>query len=197
MKLHKLMEQCRDRNEKSNKNKMKFRLDQVHYIGYLLTSKGLKPDPDKVKAILEMPNPADVVAVKRFIGFVNYLSKFLPKHSKVFEQLRKLTMKDIECHWTHDQDEAFYRQKLLVTEAPVLKYFESAKELTLQSDVSDTGLGAVITPNGQPIAFTSTALSDAETRYAQIEKGLLAIVFGPTTRSARPVRRPWHLKDFV
>lgn len=66
---------------------MKFRLDQVHYIGYLLTSKGLKPDPDKVKAILEMPNPSDVVAVKRFIGFVNYLSKFLPKHSKVFEPL--------------------------------------------------------------------------------------------------------------
>lgn len=87
MKLHKLMEQCRDRNEKLNKNKMKFRLDQVHYIGYLLTSKGLKPDPDKVKAILEMPNPSDVVAVKRFIGFVNYLSKFLPKHSKVFEPL--------------------------------------------------------------------------------------------------------------
>ena len=60
---------------------------------------------------------------------------------------------------------------------PVLKYFEPKEELTLQSDASDTGLGAVLTQNEQPIAFASRALSDAETRYAQIEE-LLAVVFG-------------------
>ena len=85
-------------------------------------------------------------------------------------------MKDIEWHWTHDQNEAFNRLKQLVTEAPVLKYFEPAKELTLQSDTSDTGLGAVLTQDGQPIAFGSRALSDAETRYAQVENELLAVV---------------------
>ena len=87
-------------------------------------------------------------------------------------------MKDVEWHWTHDQEEAFNRLKQLVKEAPLLKYFEPSQELTLQSDACDTGLGAVLTQNGQPIAFTSRALSDAETRYAQIEKELLAIVFG-------------------
>ena len=177
-KLHKLMERCRERNVKLNKDKMKLRLEQVPYIGHLLTSQGLKPDPDKVKAILEMPKPVDVAAVRRFIGFVNYLSKFLPRLSEVCEPLRRLTMKDVEWHWTHDQEEAFNRLKQLVTEAPVLKYFEPSQELTLQSDACDTGLGAVLTQNGQPIAFASRALSDAETRYAQIEKELLAIVFG-------------------
>ena len=63
------------------------------------------------------------------------------------------------------------------TEAPVLKYYEPMEELTLQSDASQTGQGAVLTQNGQPLAFASRALSDTETRYAQIEKELLSVVF--------------------
>ena len=73
---------------------------------------------------------------------------------------------------------SFQQTKQLVKEAPVLEYFEPKQELTLQRDASDTGLGAVLTQNGQPIAFASRALSDAKTRYAQIEKELLAVVFG-------------------
>ena len=72
---------------------------------------------------------------------------------------------------------SFQQTKQLVKEAPVLEYFEPKQELTLQRDASDTGLGAVLTQNGQPIAFASRALSDAETRYARIEE-LLAVVFG-------------------
>ena len=175
----KLMERCRERNAKLNKDKTKLRLEQVPYIGNLLTSQGLKPDPDKVKAILKMPKPADVAAVRRFIGFVNYLSKFLPRLSEVCEPLRRVE-DDERCRVALDTrpGEAFNRLKQLVTEVPVLKYFEPSPELTLQSDACDTGLGAVLTQNGQPIAFASRALSDAETRCSQVEKELLAVVFG-------------------
>ena len=69
-----------------------------------------------------------------------------------------------------------YRKKGTV--ALVLKYYEPMEELTLQSDASQTGQGAVLTQNGQPLAFASRALSDTETRYAQIEKELLSVVFG-------------------
>ena len=86
--------------------------------------------------------------------------------------------KDLEWHWTEHQDQAFQRICQLVTKAPVLKYYEPTEELTLQSDASQTGLGAVLTQNGQPLAFASRALSDTETRYAQIEKELLSVVFG-------------------
>ena len=68
--------------------------------------------------------------------------------------------------------------KYLVTQAPVLKYFDSTKGVTLQCDASDKGLGAVLMQNDQPIAYASRALTDAETRYAQIEKELLAVVYG-------------------
>lgn len=144
-----------------------------------------------------MLNFVDVVVVKRFIGFVNYFSKFLFKYSKVFESFRKFTMKDIECYWIYDQDEVFYRLKLLVIEVLVLKYFEFVKEFILQSDVFDIGLGVVIILNGQLIVFISIVFFDVEIRYVQIEKGLLVIVFGFIIRLVRLVRRVWYLKDFV
>ena len=125
-----------------------------------------------------MPKPTDVAGVQRLIGFVNYLSKFLPRLSDVCEPLRKLMAKDMECHWTDHQDQVLLRIRQLGTEAPVLKCYEPTETLTLQSDASQTGLGAVLTQNGQPLAFVSRALTDAETRYAQIEKELISVVFG-------------------
>ena len=177
-KLEKLMKRCQERNVKLNKEKLKLRLSEVPYIGHVLTDKGLKPDPNKIKAMLEMPKPTDVPGIQRLIGFVNYLSKFLPRLSEVCEPLRKLMAKEVEWHWTEHQEQAFEKIRQLVTEAPVLRYYEPKEELTLQSDASQTGLGAVLTQNGQPLAFASRALSDAETRYAQIEKELLSVVFG-------------------
>jgi hypothetical protein len=65
-----------------------------------------------------------------------------------------------------------------VCTSPVLKYYDPKEELTLQCNASLTGLGASLLQNGQPIAFASRALTDVETRYAQIEKEMLAVVFG-------------------
>lgn len=86
--------------------------------------------------------------------------------------------KDVKWHWMDHQDQAFQRIRQLVTEAPVLKYYEPTEERTLQSDASQAGQGAVLTQNGKPLAFSSRASSDAETRYAQIEKEPLSVVFG-------------------
>ena len=178
VKLHRLMQRCRDCNVKLNAEKVRLRRSEVPFIGHVLTDCGLKPDPSKVQAVLEMPRPSNVAAVQRFIGFVNYLSKFLPRLSEVCDPLRQLTVKEIEWHWDNTQEQAFERVKKLITEAPVLRYYNPNEELTLQCDSSEKGLGTVITQNGQPVAFASRALSETETRYSQIEKELLAVVFG-------------------
>ena len=70
--------------------------------------------------------------------------------------------------------------KQLITREPVLKYFDPSKEETMQCDASKSGLGAVILQEGQPIAFSSRALTSNERNYAQIEKELLSIVHGCT-----------------
>ena len=112
-----------------------------------------------------MPTPTDVAGVRRFIGFTNYLSKLLPRLSEVSEPLRKLMLHDVEWFWTDIHDKAVKQVKLLVTKAPVLKYFDTTKGVTLQCDASDKGLGAVLTQDGHPIACASRALTDADTRH--------------------------------
>ena len=78
--------------------------------------------------------------------------------------------------------------KRLLTNAPVLAYFNPSKSLSIQFDASGQGLGATLYQDGQPPAYASCALSEAETRYATIEKEMLAIVFS---------LEKWHQYTFV
>ena len=94
----------------------------------------MKPDPEKVKAVNEMPNPTDVAGVRRFLGFVNYLSKFLTSLSDICEPLRKLTVNDTVWSWHEIHDRAVEKIKRLRTSEPVLSYNDPQKELTLQCD---------------------------------------------------------------
>jgi len=77
--LLQLMQGCKEKNIKLNKEKVKLRSKEVPFMGHVITSEGLKADPEKIRAVQEMPTPTDVAGVRRFIGFTNYLSKFLPR----------------------------------------------------------------------------------------------------------------------
>ena len=160
-----------------NKSKIQLRQKSLTFLGHLVTDKGLKPDPEKVKAIEAMPPPTDMEGVQRLNGFVNYLAKFLPKLSETMEPIRQLMRNDVPWNWAAAQQRASEDVKKLVTNAPILSYYDSKKPLMIQCDASEKGLGAALLQEGQPIAFASRALTDTETRYAQIEKEMLAIVF--------------------
>ena len=175
--LEKFLQRCREKGIKLNKQKLKLKCTEFPYLGHLVTKEGLKPDPDKIEAVQEMPKPDSVKAVRRFCGFVNYLAKFMPKLSEVMEPIRNLTGKENEWKWTHEHDAAFKRIKEMATTSPLLRYYNPEDELTIQCDASEKGLGAAVLQKGQPVAFASRALTDTETRYAQIEKELLAVVF--------------------
>ncbi len=176
----KLMRRCREKGIHLNAGKLELKCSEVSYIGHQLTADGLKPDPSKVRAILQMPKPVDVKGVQRVIGMVNYLSKFMKGLSDLCEPLRQLTKKGNAWNWDHPQDEAFEAIQRAVTQTPVLKYFNSSEDVTLQCDASDTGLGATLLQGGQPVAYASRALTLTERNYAQIEKELLSILFGFT-----------------
>ena len=142
---------------------MKLRMSEVSFMGHL-TNKGLKPDPAKVEAITKMPKPQDDEGIQRLNGFINYLAKFLPKVSDVLEPIRHLTRKDTPKNWSSEQDQAFTNVPRLVTEAPVLCYYNPTQDLTIQCDASQSGLGAAILQNGKPTEHTSCALSDTEAK---------------------------------
>ena len=175
--LRKLLDRARETNLKLNRKKLKLRLTEVRYMGHMLTNEGLRADPMKIKAIVDMPRPQDKKAVERLLGTVQYLSRFLPKLSDVSKPLRQLTEKEVIFTWQQQQEEAFTSIKHLVTTSPVLKYYNVKEEVTLQCDASDTGIGAALLQAGQPVAYASRALTKTEQQYAQIEKECMAIVY--------------------
>ena len=171
------LERCREKNLKLKKEKAQLRKTEVAFIGHILTPDGLKPDPKKVEAISNMPHPTDVQSLRRFLGMINYLAKFLPRLSDETEVLRKLAEKDADWYWLTAHEEAMMRIQRMISTAPVLAYYDVTKPVTIQCDASQTGLGAALLQDGHPIAYSSRALTVAERNYAQIEKELLAIVY--------------------
>ena len=176
-KLTRLLERCQSQGIALNPDKLKLRTKSVTFMGHVLTNEGIRIDPDKAKAIREMPKPNDIEGVQRLNGFVNYLAKFLPRLADSMEPIRRLTRKNEPWNWTKEQDKAFEEVQKMVTEAPILSYYNPSSPLAIQCDASQKGLGAALLQNGKPVAYASRALSDAETRYAQIEKEMLAIVY--------------------
>uniref|UniRef100_A0A8C5HEF5 Gypsy retrotransposon integrase-like protein 1 n=1 Tax=Gouania willdenowi TaxID=441366 RepID=A0A8C5HEF5_GOUWI len=124
-----------------------------------------------------MPVPSDVTSLQRFLGMANYLGKFIPNFSDIAAPLRKLTHKDTAWCWFQQHQEAFDHLKACLSSPPVLSYYDVKQPVTLTCDASCFGLGAACLQNGKPVAFASRTLTDTETRYAQIEKELLAVVF--------------------
>lgn len=121
-----------------------------------------------------MPPPSDKLKVRRLLGLPQYLAKFLPNLSDISKPLRDITNNDVHFVWEVAQREAFKKLKEAVTITPVLLYNPN-EEVTLQCHASQTGLGAALLQKGQPVTYSSPALTPAEIRYAQIEKELLSL----------------------
>ena len=175
-----LLQRCRERNLKLNKKKLRFKQQSVKYNGHILTMEGMPPDPVKVEAITEMPRPRDKAEVRHLLGMINYLGKFVPQLSNVLEPLRNLTKEGVKLIWSKVHEDAFNKLKEMISQPPVLQYYDLDEQVVLETDAGDYGLGAVLLQNGRPVAFASHMLTQAERRYLQIEKEFLAVVFGCT-----------------
>ncbi|RLJ22807.1 hypothetical protein DJ031_00235 [bacterium endosymbiont of Escarpia laminata] len=175
--LHAFLKRCRERNLVLNAEKVRYKLNEVSYMGCLLTDEGIKPDPKKIAAIIEMPMPTDVEGVRRLIGTVQYLGKFVKGLTDLTAPLRELIRKESEFTWNESHTKAVCAIHEKLSNAPVLRYYDVDKDVTIQADASQTGLGAALMQDGQPICYASRVMTDTEQNYAQIEKELLAIVF--------------------
>ena len=176
--LNKFLERCATKGIKLNRDKLELRMEKISFMGHIISREGLKTDPEKVRAITDFPTPASVEELRRFLGMVNYLARYVPHLTDLVHPLSNLLRNDVLWQWSPAQDSAFTKTKQAITSAPTLHYYNPSKELTLENDASDYGLGSALLQEGKPVAFASRSLSPSERNYAQLEKEMLAVVFG-------------------
>ena len=143
-----LLDRCREQGIRLNRDKLQLNRSTSTFMGHELTANGLRPDPKKVEAIRQMPPPTDRAGVLRLLGMATYLAKFCPHFSEATAKIRELLTQDAEFMWDPNTHE---KVKELLSTAPVLQYYDVRKPIVVQSDASQSGIGAVILQDGMPV----------------------------------------------
>ena len=161
-----------------NPEKCEFSRRCLKFLGHIIDQNGIRPDPDKTAAIMQMKAPETTTELRRFLGMANQLGKFTPKLAELARPLRELLSKTATWNWGPMQDQAFARVKEELSKETTLAHYDPAAPTKISADASSYGLGAVLlqqtTSQWKPIAYASRSMSDTERRYAQIEKEALA-----------------------
>lgn len=176
--INKILIKLREANLKIQINKCSFFAKETLYLGHLLTTKGVKPNPEKVSSILNLRLPNTVKRIKAFLGLTGYYRKFVRDYSKVAYPMIRYLKKGVKLN-VNDSNfiNSFEKLKRILTEAPVLSYPDFRKPFQLVTDASENAVGSVLQQNGHPICYASRTLNSHEKNYAATEKELLAIVW--------------------
>ncbi|KAL8608308.1 hypothetical protein ACOMHN_042175 [Nucella lapillus] len=118
--LRAALQRAEERNLKLNPEKLEVGKTEIKYFGHMISADGLKPDPSKVKAVREMPPPANEKELQTMLGMINYLAKFAPQLSEITKPMRDLLKDDVEFIWDKPQEEALNKAKAAILSQPVL-----------------------------------------------------------------------------
>ena len=157
----------------------------INYLGRIISTEGVKADPEKIKSVSEWERPRGPKDVRSFLGFCSYYRDFIPGYSRVAFPIQCLS------HWTpgnrkeafpwgKEQDDAFLAIKKLFIETPVLKYPTPDGHFILDTDASNESIGAALSQVQDgvevPIAFASNTMSKTQRNYCTTKRELLAVV---------------------
>ena len=179
--LQQTVDKLNNANLKLNEEKCEFFKDEIEFLGFVINEHGSKPDPKKIMAIQQMPEPSNLDDVRRLLGMVNFLGRYIPNLSHTIRPISELLEKKKAWTWGPSQSKAFEQIKKLLSDPPILAFYDPKKPTTVSSDSSSYGIAGVLFQNHngvqRPVAYCSRTLTSTERNYAQIEKELLAVVW--------------------
>ncbi|OXA47645.1 Retrovirus-related Pol polyprotein from transposon opus [Folsomia candida] len=177
-----VFERLREARLSINLEKSHFAKRELSFLGHLITQSGLVRQPEKVRAIVDFPEPRTVKQLLRFHGMAVWYSSFINNFSSIAAPLYRLLRKKVRFVWGPEQVDAFNRIKKSMTSNVMLHGLDYNLPIYVRTDSSDIGLGAVLVQyfNGKerPIYFASKSLSDCDKKLpGSADKECLAIVW--------------------
>ena len=182
-----LLERMRQADLKLTKRKCNFLKAHVQYLGHYISGQGLEPIPEKLESLQQMPPPTDLTEVRKFLGFVGYYRKFIPKYSDIACPLMNLTRKDMPFEWSKACQAAFEMLKEYLLKEPILKYPKPDQPYILYTNASKYAWAGVLTQaytykeEGKeftihhPITYVSGLFKGPQLNWAALTKEAYAI----------------------
>eukprot|EP00253_Pinus_taeda_P034932 PITA_34932 len=172
---------CRKYGISLNPKKSLFGLEEGKLLGHIISKDGIRIDPDRIQAILQVPYPRKIKELQAFLGKINFLRRFIPNLAELIRLLNNMLKKDSKVKWTIEAKQAFEEIKIALTRTPVLTSPRFDKDFIIFSFASEHTIFVVLLQKDdlgceKPIAFFSKALRDAPLKYQIMEKQAYALV---------------------
>ncbi|KAL5744255.1 hypothetical protein ACOSQ2_027371 [Xanthoceras sorbifolium] len=158
-------------------SKCEFWLNEIAFLGHVISADGIKADPKKIEAVMEWKPPRNVSEIRSFLGLAGYYRRFVKGFSSIATPLTKLLHKNVRYEWNEKCQTAFEKLKAMLVEAQILVQPISGKDFVVYSDASHNGLGCVLMQDGKVVAYASRQLKTHEQNYPTHDLELAAIVF--------------------
>ncbi|OWY94548.1 LOW QUALITY PROTEIN: Retrovirus-related Pol Polyprotein from transposon 412, partial [Phytophthora megakarya] len=204
VRLKQVLERFRTAGFKLKMKKCKWGRDQVTFLGHIVTPSGIVPNPEKVKALINVKRPHDLHTVRAFLGLTSYFRRYIPGYAGISAPIERLKLKGAAFVWTDDCEAAFLQLKRRLIEPPILIYPDFTKRFKLYVDSSKLAVGACLmqTVDGRDrvVAYASKLLVGSEKNWIHKQDGTseiecwgieIQVLPGPT--GVRPVYGPQGL----
>ena len=173
-KLINLLEEFVKKNVCIKPSKCIFGSTELEYLGFTVGVNGYRPDPSRFKPLMNMQSPKDQNHLRSIMGYLQYYSRFIPNFATKAQPLFAAQSND-EWNWTTECERILRELIQIITDRPLLASFSPSKSITLVTDASELGIGAVLEQEGTPVMCISRLLNSAEKGYSQTQKEALAV----------------------
>ena len=176
-----VFDRLREAGLKLKMSKCDFLKQEVNYLGHVVSASGVKPDPEKIRAIKELAPPKNVKETRSLLGLCGWYRRFIDGYAKITRPLTELTKKNRPFIWTEECQKAFEKLQCALTEAPILAFPDVNKPYKLYTDASNGAIGAALVQESalgeRVIQYLSHQLNETQQRWPIIEKEAYAIVY--------------------